>query len=115
MYVRAMSDTPASTTLSNIGVAMFSVADQDAAWAFYPEKLGCEVRNAMCCGESGEMRWPGGAPPGSPARLPPTPPMGGAPGGGSIGVETTDVMGEYRRLAAIGGIDLDSEPMQTPG
>ena len=41
--------------------------------------------------------------------------MGGAPGGSSIGVETADVLGEHRRLSAIGGIDLDPEPMRTPG
>jgi predicted enzyme related to lactoylglutathione lyase len=37
---------------------------------------------------------------------------------GSIGVETTDVLAEHRRLSGIGGIggiDLDPEPMQTPG
>ena len=37
------------------------------------------------------------------------------PGGGGIGVETADVLAEHRRLSAIGGIDLDPEPMQTPG
>lgn len=42
-------------------------------------------------------------------------PMGGQPGGGSIGVETADVLAEHRRLSAIGDIDLDPEPMQTPG
>ena len=41
--------------------------------------------------------------------------MGGEPGGGSIGVETVDVLGEHRRLIAIGGIDIDPEPMRTPG
>jgi len=108
-------DTPTQTTLSNIGVAMFSVADQDAALAFYTEKLGFEVRSDTRFGENGEYRWLEVAPPGSVARLALNPPMGGAPGGGSIGVESADVVGEYRRLKALGGIDLDSEPMQTPG
>jgi hypothetical protein len=36
--------TPTPTTITNIGVAMFTVADQDAALAFYTEKLGFEVR-----------------------------------------------------------------------
>jgi lactoylglutathione lyase len=44
------------TTLSNIGVAMFTVADQDAALAFYTEKLGFEVRADTRFGEQGEMR-----------------------------------------------------------
>ena len=55
------------------------------------------------------------APPGSVARLALNPPMFDEPGGSSIGVETTDVDGEHRRLSAIGGIDLDPEPMRSPG
>ena len=41
--------------------------------------------------------------------------MDGAPGGGAIGVGTSDVLGEHARLSEIGGIDLDPEPMRTPG
>ncbi len=107
--------TQSSTTVTNLGVAMFTVADQDAAKAFYVDKLGFEVRADVSFGEQGEMRWLEVAPPGSTARLALNPPMGGQPGGGGIGVETTDVLGEHRRLTAIGGIDLDPEPMQTPG
>ena len=103
------------TTLSNIGVVMFTVADQDASLAFYAEKLGFEVRADTPFGEQGEMRWLEVAPPGSRARLSLNPPMGGQPGGGSIGVESSDVMGEHARLSAIGGIDLDREPMRMSG
>ncbi len=106
---------PTQTTLSDIGVAMFTVADQDAALAFYTEKLGFEVRSDTRFGEHDEMRWLEVAPPGSHARLALNPPMGGAPGGGSIGVETTDVLGEHQRLSAIGGIDIDPAPMSSPG
>ncbi len=109
------NDTPTTSTLSDIGVVMFSVADQDAALAFYTDKLGFEVRSDTRFGENGEYRWLEVAPPGSHARLALNPPMGGAPGGGSIGVETTDVLGEHKRLTAIGGLDLDAEPMVTPG
>jgi catechol 2,3-dioxygenase-like lactoylglutathione lyase family enzyme len=105
----------APTTVTNIGVAMFTVADQDAALAWYTEKLGFELRSDTRFGEHGEYRWLEVAPPGSVARLALNPPMGNAPGGGSIGVETADVIGEHRRLAAIGGIDLDPEPMEAPG
>ncbi len=107
--------TQASTTLSNIGVAMFTVADQDAAIAFYTEKLGFELRSDTRFGENDEMRWVEVAPPGSNARLALNPPMGNQPGGGGIGVETPDVLGEHARLSAIGGIDLDPEPMRSPG
>ena len=70
------------TTVSTIGVAMFSVSDQDKAIAFYTQKLGYEVRSDMRFGENGEMRWVEVAPPGSQARLALNPPMGGSPGGG---------------------------------
>ena len=114
--LRSMSNhTQASTTLSNIGVAMFTVADQDAAIAFYTEKLGFELRSDTRFGENDEMRWVEVAPPGSTARLALNPPMGNQPGGSGIGVETPDVLGEHARLSAIGGIDLDPEPMRSPG
>ena len=109
----ATGQTP--TTVSNIGVAMFTVADQDAALAFYTEKLGWEVRGDTRFGENGEMRWLEVAPPGSRARLALNPPMGGEPGGSTIGVGTADVLGEHARLSDIGGIDVDPEPMRTPG
>src|SRR5215210_4374739 len=104
-----------TTTVSNIGVAMFTVADQDAALAFYTEKLGWELRGYTRFGENDEMRWLEVAPPGSRARLALNPPMGDEPGGSSIGVETKDVLGEHARLSAIGGIDVDPAPMRTPG
>ena len=111
-----MSDsTQAPTTISNIGVVMFTVADQDAALAFYTEKLGFELRSDTRFGENGEMRWLEVAPRGSRARLALNPPMADEPGGSSIGVETADVLGEHARLSALGGIDVDAEPMRTPG
>jgi predicted enzyme related to lactoylglutathione lyase len=106
--------TQSSTTVSNIGVAMFTVADQDAAIAFYTEKLGYELRGDTRYGENGEYRWVEVAPPGSTARLALNPPMGGQPGGGGIGVETPDARAEHARLTAIGGIDLDPV-MEAPG
>lgn len=109
------SSTQTPTTVTNIGVVMFAVADQDAARTFYAEKLGFEVRGDSRFGENDEMRWLEVAPPGSRARLALNLPMGDEPGGGSIGVETADVLGEHARLSAIGGIDMDPEPMRTPG
>src|SRR6476659_11420265 len=109
------TDTTAPTTVTDIGVAMFTVADQDAALAFYTEKLGFEVRADVSFGEEGAARWLEVAPPGSTARLALNAPMNSTPGGGSIGVETADLAAEHARLSAIGGIDLDPEPMRTPG
>jgi lactoylglutathione lyase len=107
------TSTPA-TTVSNIGVTMFAVADQDAAIAFYTDTLGWELRGDTRFGAQGENRWVEVAPPGSTARLALNPPMGGEPGGGSIGVETPDVRAEHERLRAIGGVDLD-DVMDEPG
>lgn len=101
--------------MNDITVAMFTVANQDAAIAFYTEKLGFELRADTPFGPEGEYRWVEVAPPGSHARLALNPPMGTNPGVGGIGIETPDVIAEHRRLAAIGGIDIDPEPMQTPG
>ncbi|HEV7753340.1 MAG TPA: VOC family protein [Baekduia sp.] len=109
------NSTQAPSTVTNIGVAMFTVADQDAAIAFYTQKLGFELRSDTPFGENGEMRWVEVAPPGSTARLALNPPMRATPGGGAIGVETPDVLAEHARLTAIGGIDLDPEPMTAPG
>jgi catechol 2,3-dioxygenase-like lactoylglutathione lyase family enzyme len=101
--------------MDDISVAMFTVSDQDAAIAFYTRKLGFELRSDTRFGPNGEYRWVEVAPPGSHARLALNEPMGGSPGGGGIGVETADVLAEHRRLSAIGDIDLDPEPVQTPG
>ncbi len=109
------TSTQSSTTISNIGVTMFAVADQDAALAFYTQKLGFEVRGDTRFGENDEYRWLEVAPPGSTARLALCPPMGNQPGGGSIGVETADVRGEHERLKAAGGIQVDGELMEAPG
>jgi lactoylglutathione lyase len=104
-----------STTVTNIGVAMFTVADQDAARAFYTEKLGWEVRGDDRFGEDGEMRWLEVAPPGSTARLALNPPMRGEPGGSAIGVETADVRAEHERLSSIDGVTIDTPPMEMGG
>ena len=41
---RMSNPTQVPTTISNIGVAMFAIADQDAAIAFYTQTLGWELR-----------------------------------------------------------------------
>jgi catechol 2,3-dioxygenase-like lactoylglutathione lyase family enzyme len=111
-----MSDlTQPAPPVSEIGVAMFTVSDQDAALAFYTEKLGFEVRDDVRFGEDGANRWLEVAPPGSRARLALNPPMNDTPGGSAIGVETPDVLAEHTRLSSIGGVDVDAEPMRSPG
>lgn len=97
--------TQASTTISNIGVAMFTIADQDAAIAYYKQTLGWELRSDIPFGDEGANRWVEVAPPGSTARLALNGPMGDSgPGGGAIGVETPDIEAEYARAQAIDGV-----------
>ncbi len=96
--------TQVPTTMSNIGVAMFTIADQDAAIAYYTQTLGWELRADVPFGDEGANRWVEVAPPGSACRLALNPPMGGQPGGGAVGVETSDVEAEYARVTAIDGV-----------
>ena len=103
--LRGMSNpTQVPTTISKIGVAMFTIADQDAAIAFYTQRLGWELRADVGFGDEGGSRWVEVAPPGSATRLALNPPMGGQPGGGGIGVETPDVEAEHARVTAIDGV-----------
>jgi lactoylglutathione lyase len=103
------------TTVSSISTAMFTVADQDAAIAFYTQKLGWELRSETAFGEGDQAgRWVEVAPPGSVAVLALNPPMNGEPGGGAIGVETPDVDAEHQRLSETGGVQV-GEPMGGQG
>jgi predicted enzyme related to lactoylglutathione lyase len=107
--------TQVPTTVSNIGVAMFTIANQDAAIAFYTQTLGWELRSDIGFGDAGGNRWVEVAPPGSATRLALNPPMGDwQPGGSSIGVETPDVEAEYARVTAIAGVTT-TEPMGGQG
>ena len=107
--------TTSTAPTASLATAMFSVSDQDAAIAFYCDRLGWEVRADDRFGPEGEHRWVEVAPPGSVARLALNPPMGGQPGGGAVGIEVADVHAEHARLSAVGGIDLDPAPQEFPG
>ena len=86
--------TTSTATTAAIATAMFPVADQDAALAFYTGRLGWEVRSDVRFGPDGAHRWLEVAPAGSVARLALNPPMGGAPGGAAIGVEVGNAVPE---------------------
>lgn len=103
------------TSVNAIAVAMFSVRDQDAAIAFYTDKLGWELKSDVSFGDGDQAgRWVEVAPPGSTTHLALNPPMGGEPGGASIGVSTPDVEGELTRLSATEGVTV-GEPMGGEG
>jgi predicted enzyme related to lactoylglutathione lyase len=105
------NQTQSPTTVSAIGVAMFTVANQDAAVEYYTKTLGWDLRADVAMGDAGGSRWIEVAPPGSIARLALNPPMGEwQPGGSAIGVETPDVNTEYSRVTAIDGVTT-TEPM----
>lgn len=97
---------PAATTVDQLGVAMFTVSDQDDAIRFYTETLGWELRGDDRFGEDDEARWVEVAPPGSTARLALNPPMGDTPGGSMIGVETPNAAAEHARLSAVPGLEV---------
>ena len=109
------TSTHRPTTVTNIGVAMFTVSDQDAAIAYYTGKLGWELVADVTFGEDGSHRWVEVAPAGSTARLALNPPMRDEPGGSSIGVETADVHAEYERVQAIDGVTIASPFMDMGG
>jgi catechol 2,3-dioxygenase-like lactoylglutathione lyase family enzyme len=107
----ARREDASMTTINSIAVAMFSVADQDAAVSFYTDKLGWTVVTDTSWGGDQPGRWVEVAPPGSVTRLALNEPMGdGEPGGGAIGVETPDLDAEYERMRAVGGLQL-GEPI----
>jgi catechol 2,3-dioxygenase-like lactoylglutathione lyase family enzyme len=97
------------TTVNKLAVAMFTVSDQDAAVAFYTDKLGWEVASDVSFGEGDQAgRWVEVAPAGSDAHLALNPPMQGEPGGGSIGVEATDLATAKEKLQAA-GLEISNE------
>lgn len=100
-----MNESTKSPTALQIGIAMFTVADQDAAIAFYTDTLGWELRADVPFGDAGEDRWVEVAPSGSAARLALNAPMGDwTPGGSAVAIETADVEAEYERVGGIDGV-----------
>ncbi|WP_182358744.1 VOC family protein [Tomitella gaofuii] len=52
-----MSELKTLSTVDSLAAVMFTVADPDAACAFYTEKLDFKVRADVRFGENGENRW----------------------------------------------------------
>ena len=118
------------TTVNNIGVAMFAVVDQDAALAFYTEKLGFEVRSDATLPELGDFRWLTVSPAGQPdvaitlMAIPGPPVMDDdvanqvrslmATGfAGAIFLTTEDCQASYEELKAR-GVEFTEEPEERP-
>lgn len=91
------------TTMTSVATAMFTVASQEDAIRFYRDTLGWELRTDVTFGEGDQQgRWVEVAPPGSQAVLALNEFQGGVPGGGAIGVESTDVHTEREAMVAAG-------------
>ena len=108
-----MSSTTA-TGLSHVAVVMVPVNDQDAAIAFYTDKLGLELRSDVPFG--GTERWVEVAPAGGEARLALVSPRedgsGTRPGEvQNISFETGDIDATYEQLKSR-GVDVDPEIMR---
>ena len=112
-----MSQTTSTATISRLGLSMVPVSDQDAAIAFYTEKLGFELRADVAFDTSeGSDRWIEVAPAGGQARVALTPPRGEFQTGRNVGIafETRDVDAVHADLRAK-GVDVDEQIMRMPG
>jgi catechol 2,3-dioxygenase-like lactoylglutathione lyase family enzyme len=106
--------TTTTTGLTHVAVVMVPVNDQDAAIAFYTEKLGLELRADVPFGNGD--RWVEVAPAGGEARLAIVSPRedgsGTRPGEVSnISIETKDIDATYAELKDR-GVDVDPEIMR---
>jgi catechol 2,3-dioxygenase-like lactoylglutathione lyase family enzyme len=101
-----VSETKSRTQISQIGVVMVPVSDQDRAIEFYTEKLGFELRGDTPYGD-GE-RWVEVAPPGAATRIALVLPQQGQSVGGpsNIGLSTEDVEADHAQLKEQ-GVDVD--------
>ena len=100
--------------IKQVGRVMVPVADQDAAIAFYTDKLGFSLAADVPFGD-GE-RWVEVAPPHGGAALALVPPRGDHQPGRMTGValETADARADRDELAAK-GVDVDAELMGGDG
>jgi catechol 2,3-dioxygenase-like lactoylglutathione lyase family enzyme len=102
------------SNITNIGRVMVPVADQDAAIAFYTDKLGFELTADVPFGEAD--RWVEVAPAGGGASLALVPPRGEYQPGRNTGVSltTTDARADQAELKEK-GVDVDEDFMGGDG
>ena len=102
------------TRISQIGRVIIPTADQDAAIAFYTEKLGFTVAADVAYGEG--FRWVEVTPPGGGANIALGTPMGSfqPPHSTGITITTDDARGDHEELKAK-GVDVDEGLMGGEG
>jgi catechol 2,3-dioxygenase-like lactoylglutathione lyase family enzyme len=100
--------------ISQVGRVMVAVSDQDAAIAFYTEKLGFSVASDVPFGDGD--RWVEVAPPSGETNIALVRPQGGAQPGvmTNIALESTDLRGDHEELKA-NGVDVDEQTMGGDG
>jgi catechol 2,3-dioxygenase-like lactoylglutathione lyase family enzyme len=100
--------------IDRVGRVMVPVGDQDAAIAFYTERLGFSLVADVAFGEAD--RWVEVAPPGGGAALSLVPPRGDYKTGRMTGIALTspDVRADHAALQAA-GVDVDAEIMGGDG
>jgi catechol 2,3-dioxygenase-like lactoylglutathione lyase family enzyme len=101
-----MSDTQTKTNISQVGTVMVPVSDQDAAIAFYCDKLGLQKRSDTPFG-NGE-RWVEVAPAGADTTIALVRPRAGEPIGVDtrIAFSTSDVDADHAELKER-GVDVE--------
>ncbi|HSZ69883.1 MAG TPA: VOC family protein [Solirubrobacteraceae bacterium] len=106
-----MTETATSTRIGAIGTVMVPVSDQDAAIAFFVEKLGFEKRSDTPFGR-GE-RWVEVAPAGAATTLALVPPREGETTGiqTRVGFASEDIDADHASLKGR-GVDVDDEVMR---
>ena len=106
-----MTETQATTHITQVGTVIVPVSDQDRALDFYLDKLGFEKRMDTPYGE-GE-RWVEVAPAGAATTVALVPPREGEPTGieTHVGFTTGDADADHASLQAR-GVDVDAEVMR---
>jgi catechol 2,3-dioxygenase-like lactoylglutathione lyase family enzyme len=104
-----MSETASRTRITQVGVVMVGVSDQDQAIDFYVDKLGFEKVVDVPMGP--DMRWVEVALPGTATTIALAPPPQGREAGGSqtgICLDSSDVDADHAALKAA-GVDVDDD------
>ena len=108
-----MAETGSKTVVDRVGRVAVPVTDQDAAIAFYTEKLGFSLAADI---DAGGYRWVEVAPPGGGTTLAIVPP----PEGGPTGIDTNVILTTDDADEALGelrsrGVDVDDEVSRMGG
>ncbi len=106
--------TDTATHITQVGTIIVPVSDQDAAIAFYTEKLGFEKRSDTPFGNGD--RWVEVGPAGHTTTLALMPPQEGEEVGIAtrVAFSTSDIDADYADLQAR-GVDVDAEVMRMGG